>query len=308
MIQFWLFWTVLFAVFGAEAQPVFYPQPTNQTVIVGGSATFNDVYYVGPFTYQWQFNGTNLGANLENITTIAGIGLDSYFYTTHDIWNGYVRHSYNGGAATNAGIDTASGVAVALDGIGNVFIVDNGDSVILKVSTNGIITTVAGNGTNGYSGDRGTATNAELNSPNGVAIDKGGNVFIADTGNCCIRKITTDGMIWTIAGNGTNGGDFENNGPNGNYVMLNNPKGVAVDSSNNVFIADTGNNRIIKVSANGTISRFAGNGQDGIGDGGAATKAELNLPNGLAIDASGNVFIGVFREFHGYQGGHLGET
>ena len=273
-------------VFAAEAQPIIYQQPTNQTVFVGGSTTFNvAVRGVGPFTYQWRLNGTNLGANLETITTVAG--------------NGNFGYSGDGGRATKAELFEPIGVAV--DVSSNIFIADLGNRRIRRVATTGTITTVAGNGTNGYSGDGGLGTNAKLNTPSGVAVDGNGNVFIADTGNQRIRELFADGGIGTFAGNGINGN--VGTGINNTIlsIELSNPQGVAVDSGGNVFIADTGNNRILKISTNSIywngkgnriITTVAGNAISGYsGDGGAATKAELNGPEGIAVDGSGNVFF-----------------
>ena len=139
---------------------------------------------IGPFTYQWQFNGTNLPNNI--ITTVAG--------------NGSLGFSGDGGAATNAKLYVPSGVA--LDAFGNLYIADTDNNRIRKVDTNGIITTVAGKTGGGYSGDGGAATNASLSYPFGVALDAAGNLYIADQNNNRIRKVDTNGIISTVAGNG----------------------------------------------------------------------------------------------------------
>jgi trimeric autotransporter adhesin len=203
---------------------------------------------------------------------------------------GNVTYGYSGdgGAATAAELDDSKGVAV--DGSGNVYIADAGNNRIRKVAPTGVISTIAGNGTAGYSGDGGAATAAELNYPNGVAVDGSGNVYIADTYNHRIRKVSPSGVITTIAGNGTAG--YSGDGAAAIAAALNNPGGVAVDGSGNVYIADAGNNRIRKVAPTGVISTIAGNGTaDYSGDGGAATAAQLNYPVGVAVDGSGNVYI-----------------
>ncbi len=149
---------------------------------------------------------------------------------------------------------------------------------------------MAGNGTDGYSGDGGAATNAALNFPEGVTVDAAGNLFVADFYNNRIRKVGTNGIITTVAGNGTDG--FSGDGGAATNAELCHPEGVAVDAAGNLFIADDITNRIRKVGTNGIITTVAGNGTYGYsGDGGAATNAELYFPYGVAVDASGNLFI-----------------
>ena len=250
-------------------------QPTNNsvTVIVGTNVTFSvSVTGTGPLSYQWQLNGTNLPNGI--ITTVAGNGTNGY--------------SGDGGVATNAELNYPFGVA--MDTTGNLFIADDGNERIRKVGPNGIITTVAGNGTNGYSGDGGAATNAKLNYPSGVAVDAIGNLFIADYGNNRIRKVGINGIITTVAGNGAGG--YSGDGGVATNAKLNYPFDVAVDTTGNLFIADNDNERIRKVGTNGIITTVAGNGAGGYsGDGGAATNAKLNSPFGVAVDTTGNLFI-----------------
>jgi sugar lactone lactonase YvrE len=198
--------------------------------------------------------------------------------------NGLVGYSGDNGPATSAELNQAS--AVAADAFGNVYIANWGANVIRKVS-NGVITTIAGNGTAGYSGDNGPATSATLNEPLGVAVDASGNVYIADTGNRVIREVS-NGVITTIAGNGTPGysGDY---GPATN-AELDWPDAVAVDASGNVYISDYC--FVIRKVSKGVITTFAGNGFQGYaGDNGPATSAEMSWPIGVAVDASGNVYI-----------------
>ncbi|MGO9538588.1 MAG: HYR domain-containing protein [Limisphaerales bacterium] len=192
----------------------------------------------------------------------------------------------DGGAATSASLIGPSGVAV--DASGNLFIADTWNNRIREVDPDGIITTVAGNGSYGYSGDGGQATSASLAGPSGVAVDASGNLFIADTYNNVIRKVDNNGIITTVAGGGHYGlGD----GGAATSASLVQPSGVAVDAFGNLFIADTYNNVIRKVDNNGIITTVAGGGHYGLGDGGAATNASLVQPSGVAVDASGNLFI-----------------
>jgi sugar lactone lactonase YvrE len=181
--------------------------------------------------------------------------------------------SDEGGAATSAQLNFPN--AVAADQSGNLFIADTDSQRIRKVTPSGVVTTVAGNGAVGFAGDGGPAAYALLSYPAGVTVDDAGNLFIADTRNNRIRKVTSSGMISTLAGAG-----------------LNDPHGVAVDSSGNVFVADTNNQRIRKIDSAGVISTVAGNGTSGFsGDGGPATAAQLSFPVDVAVDENGNVFI-----------------
>jgi sugar lactone lactonase YvrE len=177
-----------------------------------------------------------------------------------------------------------------MDSAGNIYIADMRNNRIRKVAASGIITTVAGNGTGGYSGDNGPATSASLSSPLGVALDSSGNIYIADYGNSRIRKVDTTGTITTVAGNGIQrySGD---NGP-ATSASLYGCTGVALDSSGNIYIADNYNNRIRKVNTVGTIITVAGNGTPGYsGDNGPATSASLDHPSNIAMDSSGNIYI-----------------
>ena len=152
-----------------------------------------------------------------------------------------------------------------MDSAGDLFIADTGNNVVREVNAStGAITTVAGNGTAGYSGDNGPATAAELASPAGVAVDSAGDLFIADTGNNVIREVNlSTGMITTVAGNGTDG--YSGDGGQATAAELNDPEGVAVDSAGDLFIADTGNNVIREVNPpRGVITTVAGNGTDGL--------------------------------------------
>ena len=191
------------------------------------------------------------------------------------------------GPATAAELNFPFGVFV--DSGGNLFIADFNNHVVRKVDSNGTITTVAGTGAAGLSGDDGVATAAQLNFPTGVFVDSGGNLFIADQTNHSVRKVDSGGTITTVAGTGAAGFSGDNGAATG--AQLNNPVGVFVDATGNLFIADATNNRVRKV-AGGTITTVAGTGAAGFsGDDGAATAAELDAPVGVSGDAAGNLFI-----------------
>ncbi|MDP9442396.1 MAG: right-handed parallel beta-helix repeat-containing protein [Actinomycetota bacterium] len=208
------------------------------------------------------------------ITTVAGTGVFGY--------------SGDAGPATHARLSFPHGVAV--DGSGNVYIADTGNDRVRKVDASGTITTVAGTGGDGYSGDGGPATAAELSSPYGVAVDSAGNLYIADTINHRIRKVDASGTITTVAGTGDHG--YSGDGGPATQAQLRLPRGVAVDNSRNLYIADTLNSRVRKVDASGTITTVAGTGDYGYsGDGGRAIEADLYEPEGVAVDRSGALYI-----------------
>jgi uncharacterized protein (TIGR03437 family) len=194
----------------------------------------------------------------------------------------------DGGPATAAPLGQVAGIAV--DAAGNVFVCDSGNNLVVEISPPGILSVVAGNGVAGFSGDGGPATSASLRGPSGIAVDASGNLYIADTNNDRIRKVSPGGTITTLAGNGVYG--FSGDGEPATGAALRSPKGVAVDDAGNLYIADLYNHRIRKVSANGIITTVAGNGVQGFsGDGGPATSASLWDPSGAALDASGNLYI-----------------
>ena len=195
--------------------------------------------------------------------------------------------------APGASVSVVSPTSVAADRAGNVFIATQ-NTVLRLDGTTGILTLAAGNGTQGFSGDNGPATSAQLNAPTGVAVDSGGNLYIAERDNSRIRKVS-NGVITTVAGNGTQGFSGDN-GP-ATSAQLYNPSGVAVDSAGTLYIADQYNLRIRKVSG-GVITTVAGNGSPGSGgDNGPATSAQLNWPMGIAADSAGNLYIAVAANF-----------
>ena len=211
--------------------------------------------------------------------------------------NGIYGYLGDGGAANSGELRFPQ--AVALDEAGNVYIADTGNNVIRRVAAaTGIITTVAGNGLNGYSGDGSLATSGSLADPAGVALDAAGNLYIADFSNNVVRKVNAvTGVISTVVGGGSNPGDdgLGDNGPAFDATLYG-PAGLAFDVAGNLYIADSYNSLIRKVSpVTGIISVVAGSGSnpgtDGLGDGGPATDAQLSNPMGVALDGSGNLYI-----------------
>ena len=201
--------------------------------------------------------------------------------------------SGDGGPATSASIGTPFGLAV--NGAGDLYISSSSSGRVRKVTPAGTITTVAGSGTDcesGFSGDGGPATSSHLDNPSGLALDTGGNLYIADSGNQRVRKVTPGGTITTVAGTGTFG--FLGDGGPATSAQLSLPTGLATDTLGNLYIADTGNGRIRKVTG-GTISTIAGNGAPATksvaGDGGPATSARLDRPMGVAVDGAGAVYV-----------------
>jgi sugar lactone lactonase YvrE len=250
----------------ATSAKLYYP--TGVTLDTGGN-----IYIADYFNYRIR----KVTASTGLISTVAGDGIEGY--------------SGDGGAATSAKLGYPTGVAV--DVAGNIYIADYDNYRIRKVTAStGIISTVAGDGTEGYSGDGGAATSAELGLPYGVAVDTAGNIYIADTGNSRIRKVTAStGIISTVAGDGTAG--YSGDAGTATSAELDNPTGVALDTAGNIYIADEDNQRIRKVTVStGIISTVSGDGTEGYSDdGGAATSAELASPIGVAVDKAGNIYI-----------------
>ena len=201
-----------------------------------------------------------------SISTFAGTGICGY--------------SGDGGPATSAMISNAHGII--FDGTGNLLLADPENNRVRKITTAGIITTIAGNGTFGYSGDEGPAVQASLGGPLAIACDRAGNLYIADSGNYVIRRVDPAGNIHTVAGNHTSG--FSGDGGPATSAQVNYVNGVVADRNGNFYIADGGNYRVRKVDSSGTITTYAGNGAyANSGSGGLATAAGIGFPQGLLL-------------------------
>jgi uncharacterized protein (TIGR03437 family) len=192
------------------------------------------------------------------------------------------------GQATAAELN--SPCALAFDKSGNLFVADSANSRVRRIGTDGVITTVAGKGTNAFSGDGKAATDAEISFPCGLAFDSSGNLLIADGSNNAIRKVASSNISTIVNTAAVAGYSGDAGGAAGAYLY--HPTAIAVDSKGVLYIADTKNNVIRKVGTDGNISTFAGNGKADRGpDGVAATSTSLNNPQGLAVDSAGNVYI-----------------
>ncbi|MET9931167.1 MULTISPECIES: RICIN domain-containing protein [unclassified Streptomyces] len=212
------------------------------------------------------------------ITTITGTGTAGF--------------GGDGGPAAAARLNKPRDVVVDADG--TLYIADAENHRVRKVTPDGTISTAAGTGTAGFSGDGGPATSARLNNPYALLLDSTGVLYIAEWGNNRIRKVTPDGKISTIAGTGTAGygGD---NGP-ATSAHLRDPYGMTADSAGALYVADASNHRVRKITPDGTITTVAGTGTAGFsGDGGPATSARLDRPYGLAFDSTGTLYISDFK-------------
>jgi sugar lactone lactonase YvrE len=219
------------------------------------------------------------------ITTVAGNGVNA--------GSPQGTFSGDGGSAPLAGINHPDGIAV--DEAGNLYIADTGNQRVRMVSAaTGIITTIAGTGVHGYSGDGGPATKAELYNPEGLAVDPAGNVYIAEQANNVIRKITVaTGILSTIAGTPGSLESFGGDGELATKALFDSPSEVALDGAGNVYVADSGNQRVRKITVStGIIQTVVGNGTHSFtGDGGPATSAGLFGPQGITFDSKGAMYI-----------------
>ncbi len=186
------------------------------------------------------------------------------------------------GSGTTAQFHFPVGVGVGVDG--NVYVADYNNHKIRKITSDGTVSTLAGSGTFGDTDGSGTA--AQFDGPEGVTVDVDGNVYVADRENRKIRKITPDGVVSTLAGSG----EFGDVDGSGTAAKFNGPGGVAVDANGNVYVADELNHKIRKITPDGVVTTLAGSGTEGDAEG-SGSAAQFNRPEGVAVDASGNVYV-----------------
>jgi sugar lactone lactonase YvrE len=242
-------------------------------------------------------DGTGTAASFNGPTGVAIDGSGNVYVADKD--NHLIRKITSAGVVTtfagsgSGGSTNGTGTAasfyfpqdVAVDGSGNVYVGEEGNHLIRKITSVGVVTTLAGSGSKGSADGTGTA--ASFNNPMGVAVDGSGNVYVAERSNHLIRKITSAGVVTTLAGSGSQGSADGT----GTAASFNEPHGVAVDDDGNVYIGDYSNHRIRKITSAGVVTTLAGSGSQGSADG-TSTAASFRSPLGVAVDGSGNVYVG----------------
>ncbi|MBS1652265.1 MAG: hypothetical protein JSU07_09675 [Bacteroidetes bacterium] len=259
----------------------------DSVIVDNNSASFSKLYY--PYALATDNSGNVLIA--EHFSNMVRC-VKSNDIISIVSGNGKAGNSDDNSSAKNSPLNLPS--AVAVDALGNVYVAEWNSNKIRKIDTKGILTTIAGTGNAGYSGNGGPATSANISSPSGIAIDGQGNIYITEYANHVVRKIDPSGIITLVAGTPHVQG-FSGDGGRADACQLNGPHGVTIDDSGNIYIVDSGNDRIRKVSVqnnSSNITTIAGNGVRGFsGDGGSATSAQIAMPQGVAVDASGNVYF-----------------
>ncbi|MBT3175677.1 MAG: hypothetical protein HOG03_05240 [Desulfobacula sp.] len=287
----------------ADTAPFNYPTSFDDAVTVqvtpkGSSQSFERSfrYYASEFVGidvdlndpQGIFKDSSGNLYIANTNNHTILKVDTYGVVTTIAGTGSAGDTGDGGLATSARLDQPRGVFK--DNSGDIYIADTKNHKIRRIDMFGDISTVAGTGDSGSSGDGGAAISARLAEPKAIIKDSSGNLYISDTNNDKIRKVNTSGVISTFAGTGSAGSSGD--GGAATSAMLNTPRGIYMDSSGNLYIADKGNDKIRKVDTSGDISTIAGTGSSGSsGDGGAATAAQLDEPKGVFKDTTGNLYI-----------------
>ncbi len=294
----------------AQAPKISYPTPKvypantpipqlSPNTSAGGTVPTTFFALTEAFTGTGNFGKLDGGPIVASFHFPLGVTSDGAgnFYVA-DAGNNLIRKVNSAGVVTtfagsgNQGNFNATGIAasfnnpsaVAVDGTGNIYVADAGNSLIRKITPAGVVTTLAGNNVPGS--NDGTGTAASFNNPTGITVDAAGNIYVADSGNSLIRKITLAGVVTTLAGSGTKG----NLNGTGVAASFNTPVGLAFDASGNLYVADSGNNLIRMITPAGVVSTVAGDGTKG-NNNGAALNSNFNKPSGITIDQAGNIFI-----------------
>ena len=256
--------------------PAIDPSGTNSFTSTLSNLTASTTYYLR--AYATNSAGTAYGSVVKFTTSATLTAIN----TTVSTLAGGVAGGFFDGSGPSALFSNPQGVVA--DAQGNVYVADGFNNRIRKITPAGDVTTYAGDGNPGFAD--GPAATAEFYAPQGIAIDAQGNLYVADIGNNSIRKISTAGVVSTFAGNGTRG--YVNGAAA--TAEFNNPQGVAVDATGNVFVADRSNNLIRKITAAGVVSNFAGSGAAYYYNS-TTNLSSFNGPKGVAVDASGNVYV-----------------
>jgi uncharacterized protein YjdB/sugar lactone lactonase YvrE len=245
----------------------------------------------GVSTGSTQVNYTNSFGCTSSIvlSVIAGVDTSSALKIYTIAGTGVAGFSGDDSLAVNAKINEPN--YLTKDAVGNIYFSDYNNRRVRKISTEGIITTIAGNGTSGSGGDGGPATAAQLIEPGGLAIDASGNIYIADLGSNKIRKVSTSGVITTFAGTGSSSSSGD--GGHATSATLNVPMGLAIDNAGNIYVTEQFGHRVRKITAGSNIiSTIAGNGDIGYtGNGGPATAAKISYPNHIFLDSANNIYL-----------------
>lgn len=273
------------------------PTPTSDSTVYNPQGVYgHTTTFAGSLNFSGPTNGTGPAASFYLPTGIAADATGNLFIA--DAGNNMIRKISPDGVVTTLagsplvgsanGTGTAAGfhypAAVAVDASGNVYVADEGNNLIRKVTSAGVVTTLAGSGAVGSA--NGTGTAASFYDVFGIAVDATGNVYVSDQGNNLIRKITPAGVVTTFAGSGATGSADGT----GTAASFNIPAGLGIDGSGNVYVADQFNNKIRKITPAGVVSTIAGTGSIGDANGPALT-ASFNYPAGVTVDGSGNIYI-----------------
>jgi uncharacterized repeat protein (TIGR01451 family) len=270
----------------------------NPAVLLPGSLQSGIVSTYAPFLPAYETRGLVVDSSnniyVADATTFTIKKISRSGIVTVVAGNGTSGYSGDGGPALAAQLGAPAGLAI--DASGNLYVADSSNSIVRKISTSGIITTVAGHTWGNSSGDGGPATAATLAAPYYIALDNAGNLYISDGYNANVRKVNTSGIISTIAGfQGAGAGPitgFSGDGGPATNALLNYPGQITVDAHQNVYVNDVNNNRVRKIDSLGTITTIAGNGINGnSGDWGPANLAAITRCNGLKTDATGNIYL-----------------